>query len=74
MPLLGGDSNSYWRFDLKAILKGFAILVILRGITVLLGIFPQYIPVIDDIVNLILAVMRWASITFNQVASQYFSF
>lgn len=71
MPLLGGDSNSFWRFDLAMIVKGFFILLALRGISIMLDIYPQYIPVFDDCINGFLAALKWASLTFNRIASQY---
>lgn len=74
MPLLGGDSNSYWRFDLKLFLKAFGVLLLLRGITILAGIFPQYIPVFDDIIGAFFELIQWLAISFNRVASRYMDF
>ncbi|MBN8550274.1 MAG: hypothetical protein J0M12_13225 [Deltaproteobacteria bacterium] len=73
MPLLGGDSNSFWRFDGAMIVKGFLFLLLLRGITILMGIYPSYIPIFDDCVNGILGALRWLSITFNRIASNHLS-
>ncbi len=74
MPLLGGDSNSFWRFDVAMIVKGFFVLLLLRGVAILLDIYPQYIPVIDDCVNGFLAALKWMSLAFNRISSQYMSF
>lgn len=71
MPLLGGDSNSFWRFDLGMIVKGFFVLLLLRGVTILLDIYPVYIPVIDDCVNGFLSALKWLSLTFNRIASNH---
>ena len=73
MPFLGGDSNSFWRFDLKLIIKGFFILLALRGVSILLGIYPSYIPIFDDCINGFLAALKWMSLAFNRFASTYLS-
>lgn len=54
---MGGDSFSYWRFDLWQLLKAFALILLLRGITILLG-FEQQVPILDDIINAILTVAK----------------
>ncbi len=74
MPLLGGDSNSFWRFDLKMMLQGLAVVVLLRGVAILFDVYPQHIPFIDDIINAALAAMQWMAVSFNRIASQYTPF
>ena len=71
MPLLGGDSNSYWRFDLGLIIKGFFVILALRALTIVFEIFPTYIPIVDDAIKIIFEAMRWTATTFNAFASHY---
>lgn len=74
MPLLGGDSNSFWRFDLKLVLKGFIIILIIRAISIPLDIYPKHIPVLDDCIQAMLDFVRWLAITFDRITAKYFSF
>jgi hypothetical protein len=49
---MGGDSFSFWRFDLAQVLKALFVILLLRGITILLG-FEQQVPIVDDILNVL---------------------
>jgi hypothetical protein len=54
---MGGDSFSFWRFDLWQLLKAFGVVLLLRGVTILLG-FEQHVPILDDIINALLSVAK----------------
>ena len=73
MPLLGGDSNKFWRFDLKLVLQAFMVVVLLRGVAILFNVYPKHIPVVDDLIAAFLEALKWLAVSFNRIASQYMS-
>ena len=54
---MGSDSNSYWRYDIKSIIKLIIALAILRAISIFAG-FDSHLPVIDDILGPVFKILN----------------
>ncbi|MBX7143242.1 MAG: hypothetical protein K1X79_02210 [Oligoflexia bacterium] len=69
---MAGDSFGFWRFDLKAILKGFFAILILRGVSILLG-FQQYVPIVDDCLRPVFFVAQEGSRFISNFTAQHYN-